>query len=576
MRRLLLLTLAAAIPTLAASAGSAAARAQSPSLTLNVTVSTPDNHPVRNLKSSDFHLTDNNIPQTIQTFSEHSSLTPSPAPQSLPVQPPGTFTDYSHLSPGAPITILLLDALNTPTKDQAFLRYQLQQYVEQASPTTHLAIFGLANHLILLQAPTSDPSILRTAVEHKLIPRTPTLVNQPSSVLPSPTDIAANLRQFQSDAGSLETELRPQLTLDALNTLAHYLATLPGRKTLLWLSASFPFSPNPTPPPSKPNPNTPTTNDAELRETLDLLARAQVAIDPIDAHPLLAQPAFDEAHPHRPISFADDLKHLPQTPADARSHIDQIALATGGQPILNATNLAATVAQAIAASANFYTLTYTPTPSTPADAYHPIHLTLTTPGPHLAYLRGYFPTAPDPSRARAYTSAAMARGGPTPEALFFKVRVLPASTALETAVAPHNDLSPDISPKGPFRRYLLDFLALPAQLTFTPLPDGNHLAKVEFLAYVYDAAGRLLDATGTTISLTATPANFTRLQHSAMQCHLELSVPDRDETFLRLAERDIPSNRIGVLEIPTADVSHLPPPPHRAPPPAGQSTPPGR
>jgi hypothetical protein len=160
----------------------------------------------------------------------------------------------------------------------------------------------------------------------------------------------------------------------------------------------------------------------------------------------------------------------------------------------------------------------------------------------------------------------MSRGAPTPQDLLFKARVLPASNTLETTAAPNNQLDPGVSPKGPFRRYDIDYVALPGELTFIQQPDGNRSAKVEFLSYVFDADGRLLNATGRTVSFEATPANFEKLQHSAMQCHLEISVPDRVETFLRIGVHDAPSNKFGVIELPTSDVSQLPPAVYHAPP----------
>ncbi|MGA8940976.1 MAG: hypothetical protein WB439_17565, partial [Acidobacteriaceae bacterium] len=92
MRTPLLLTLAAAIPICAASAQSpfnpppqtpppqATPVVNQPVLLDVVVVNDHDGHPLHNLKSSDFHLTDNNVPQTIQAFAEHSSQAPNPAP----------------------------------------------------------------------------------------------------------------------------------------------------------------------------------------------------------------------------------------------------------------------------------------------------------------------------------------------------------------------------------------------------------------------------------------------------------------------------------------------------------------
>ena len=551
------------ILTLAAALLAAALHAQS--VTVNIVVNDQSGHPIHGLKPENFHITEDTTPQTLLHAEEHTSLAPTPPTPQPPPLTPGTYVDYTPVPPNTTLNILLIDALNTPV-NPAFLRHQLQQYVNQANPNTRIAIFGLANRLILLQDFTSDPATLRNVVEHQLIPRSASLLAP--TLGPSATDLAANLRQFESEMGATETEFRAQFTLDALNTLGHYLAALPGRKNLIWLSGTFPA--NILPDPDLANPlQIAHATDAEFRETVNLLASAQVSIYPIDARALMTQPVSDSLS-----------KKFDQTPAAEHATMDKLATATGGHVLSNAGNLAQAVAQAIDAGANFYTLTYTPTNLTPDASFHQIHIALTTPETHLAYPRGYYaatPTTnaatpavgaapPDDDRAKAYASAAMSRGAPTPQDLLFKVRVLPASNDLETTAAPGNRLDPGVSPNGPFRRYNIDFAAPPAELTLTPQPDGNRSAKVEFLTYVFDADGRLLNFTGSTISFQVPPADFARLQHTALQCHLIISVPDRAEAFLRIAVRDVPSNKFGVIELPTSDVSQLPPPAYSEPP----------
>ncbi len=51
----------------------------------------------------------------------------------VPKLPAGTFTDYSPVPPDDTLNILLLDALNTPTKDQSYVRNRLQEYVNHAN-----------------------------------------------------------------------------------------------------------------------------------------------------------------------------------------------------------------------------------------------------------------------------------------------------------------------------------------------------------------------------------------------------------------------------------------------------------
>jgi len=542
---------------LAAAILHAAASAQAPSqiAVVDVVVNDQNGHPLHGLKPEDFHLSDSNAPQTLINVEEHAPQLPTrPAPTLAPL-PPGTFTNYTPIAPGTTLNILLLDALNTTAKDQHFIRNQLQQYVEHANPDTRIAIFGLANRLILLQGFTSDPATLRDVIERKLIARSPAAPgtsDRPTH--PSAIEIAANLRQFESETGAMETLLRPQYTLDAFNTLAHYLAAFPGRKNLLWFSGSFPLSFAPAP--SLPHPSdAATTDQEELHETLDLLARAQVTIDPIDARGLMTQPLSDAAD---------------------HAAADALAASTGGHAFYDIRNLADTVSNAIDAGANYYTLTYTPTTPKDDGTYHPLQVEIAKPDaarPHqLLYRRGYYAHLPQPTspavnssapaaengRAAAYKQAAMSRGAPPPEDLIFKVRALPDSTTTETAVAPNNQLSAFVPSNGPFRRYDLDFLMLAAQLTLTP-QAGHTTANVEFVAYVYDTDGRLLNAIGTELSLQAATTDVAKLAHNVVRCHLEISVPDRVETFLRIGVRDLSTNKFGVVEVPASTIGYLPP-----------------
>jgi VWFA-related protein len=575
---------------------------------VDVVVQDKNGQPVHGLKLENFRLTDGKAPQTILHCDEHSTLAPLRPGPTLPKMPPGYFTDYTPLPPDGTLNILLLDALNTPMKDQAFVRLQLQQYVDHVSPGTRIAIFGLANRLIMLQGFTSDPATLKNVVDHKLIPRSSTMLDDPTgtgveqqnlsdmvdSNAPGMAQLAANLQQFEAEQGAMMTQFRVQYTLDAFNTLAHYLAAFPGRKNLIWFSGSFPLSILPDP--SLQNPFAVVQVDEdEFRETTNLLTRAQVAVYPIDARGLVSQPMYDASNSGKNYTsksgkFNADLNKFTASQVADHGTMDEMAFETGGKSFYNTNNLADAVAKAMNAGANYYTLAYAPTNHKDDGAYREIHIDITgDPAAHglqLAYRHGYYadrasrshpeteaaatsaaPTAAQ-GLATAYLRAAMSRGAPTPQNMLFKVRVLPASADTETAAAPDNTLDPSVSPKGPFRRYDVDYAALPSQLTLTPQPDGHRSGKVEFLAYVFDVDGRLLDATGKIYDINLGPAAYDRFVHSAMECHIEVSVPTSKETFIRLGIRDVPSNKFGVVEVPTADVSHLPPPVYATPPPS--------
>ena len=588
------------------------AHASQPSVVLSVVVQDHEGQPVRGLKAQNFRVTEGGVPQTIARVDEHSSLSSPPKAPSFPPLPPGNFTDYTPIASGETLNILLIDGLNTPLKGEGFVRSQLFQYVRQANPNTRIAIFGLANHLILLQGFTSDPSVFRDVVERKLIARSPAITEHPPteeqsvpnlsthpSLVASPTIargpsailLAANLRAFEEQLNVTETDFRVPYTLDAFNTLAHYLGSFPGRKNLIWFSGSFPL--NIVPDPSLPHPFRVDDADAdELRETVELLSKAQVAVYPVDARSLIAQSATAGGSGDRAHSFSLDLGKVSQSQAAEHATMEAIAASTGGRAIYNPQSLADAVNSAVAAGSNYYSLTYSPADPEGESSYRPIHVDIIgVDAEHLqlSYRRGDYSNdaaSQSPDRAAAYEQAVMSRGGPTPEDLLFRVRVLPASTTTETALAPDNRLAPFLPEKGPFRRYDLDFLSQPGELTFTQQPDGHRVAKVEILVYVFDTEGTLLDTTGQEATLEPLHNDASKLARSVVRYHLQVSVPDRAETFLRIGMRDVPTNRFGVVEIPTSAVTSLPPatyepataptsPPAPAPArPAGRSTPP--
>lgn len=382
----------------------------------------------------------------------------------------------------------------------------------------------------------------------------------------------------------METQLRAHYTLDAFNTLAHYLAAFPGRKNLIWFSGSFPLNVLPDPTSARPS-EISTLDQTEFREMVNLFTKAEVAVYPIDARGLMTQPTFSAAtlgstvHANQVRRFDADLNKFSQSEAAEHAMMEDLATGTGGRAFYNINDLAEAVSSAIAAGADYYTLSYTPSNAKEDGAYRPIRVEVTGVDAartlQLFYRRGYYandasvpkpaqkpdPFAPSPEegRALAYKHAAMSRGAPTPEDILFKVRVVPASATTETVTAPDNELSLSVPANGPFRRFDIDYISLSSELTFAQQPEGHRAAKVEFMAYVYDTEGRLLNATGKNVSIEAKTTDVAKLMRGIVRCHLELSVPDRAETFLRIGMRDVATNRFGVIEIPASSLSSLPP-----------------
>jgi VWFA-related protein len=571
-----------------------------------VDVVVEDNYgkPVLGLTKDNFVLTEGKTPQAVSNFEAHAAGQPStPGPQ-LPKMPPGIFTNYTPVPPGGALNVLLLDTLNTPMTDQSFVRNQLQQYVKKADPRQRIAIFGLSTRLYLLQGFTSDPIVLKDAVEHKLLPRASNLLDDPASGTATPDDIAdgisdaaiaANVTQFEAEASAFQSQLRTQYTLDAFNDIAHYLSNFPGRKNLIWFSGSFPIDLLPDASLTDPF-SVMYLNDEEFQETTNLLGRAQVAVYPIDARGLMTNPAFSAVNNGKAFATGNPNKAMQAVSKfntsqfNEHSTMDRLAESTGGHAFYNTNGLAQAVALALDSGANYYTLTYNPSDQRFDGNYRSIKIALAgqfaNPNLNLklTYRRGYYANDPNSKKkepapatvaasetsaahaAEAYRRSAISHGAPLPEDILFKVRAVPASAAPENTLAPRNSVDPIKPIKGPFRRYAVDFVALPSDFQLTSSANGNHFGAIDFSLYLYSPEGALLNAVGNTFELNLPPASYQAFLKSPIGYRLEISAPVKGESYLRIVVHDVTSNHFGAIEVPVAAISNLPPAPAPAAP----------
>ncbi|MCU1323900.1 MAG: VWFA-related domain protein [Acidobacteriaceae bacterium] len=567
---------------------------------VDVVVTDKNQNPVHDLKQSDFSLLEGNAPQSITHFEEHRypALNAQPV-ESLPPMPPGMFTNFTAVPPSSSLNILLLDTLNTPMTDQAFVRDQLKNYLKKAQPGIPTAIFGLTSRLIMLQGFTSNPDLLKALVEKKVPGASPllndaagtdgqqSLSDQFGDVAgndPNSAQILANLQQFEAQEQSFQLQLRAKYTLDAMNLLARYLSGLPGRKNLIWFSGSFPISVLPDGDLQNPFATVASYED-EFLETTNLFTTSQVAVYPVDARGLMVSPNFSASNSgskyvRNPRAFgSDETKFFQQTSAE-HSTMLQMAEQTGGHAFINTNGLTQAIATAITSGSNYYTLAYTPTDPHYDGRYRKIRVHLQQ-GQNLSYRRGYYAVDPDAptklARAKAETQgnvkgtpvkppptdimrAAMTRGAPNPSGILFKVRILPAATTPEATLVSGNEANPDLKlSHGPYRRYVLEMAADPRAILFTHTSDALYHGDIQVRAYVYNQDGALIIDCFNTAHATIDAPAMQRMLATGIQMHQQISVPEKGTYFLRIGIHDLNSDRLGAVEVPIATVKNLPP-----------------
>jgi VWFA-related protein len=563
---------------------------------VDVAVTDKQQNPVHHLNASDFALMENGAPQQVKHFEEHVAMTAAEAAR-LPPMPhllPGYFSNYSPAPAGGTVNVLLLDALNTPMKDQAYVRDQLLEYLKNAPVGAPIAIFGFTGRLILLQGFSSDPAVLKAAVLERGKPEMSQLLDDPlgGATSASMTDfmrapmggggkdpmgsqLKTSIQQNESQHISQQLEQRMLLTLTAMDQLARYLEGIPGRKNLVWFSGSFPLSLLPDGDLADPF-SVVANAEEQYRETTNLLARGQIAVYPIDARGVLTSAVHAASNPMKsyagnPHAFAKDQAKFFQDMFAAHDTMLQMAKDTGGRAFVDTDGLTAALGQAIRSGSDYYTISYTPSDSNWNGKYRKIEVKLKD-GRNvtLAYRRGYFADDPDkvkPHRESAEAdpvpqsamSVAMMRGAPPATEILMKVRVLPATVATEATVADGNTLNPDpkLKLKGPFRRFAVDMEADIGGLSFAASEDGRYRCPVEFVTFVYDREGTVINAVDTPMSANLTAEQYKALARTGLPFHAEISVPVGGDYFLRTAVMDRRTGRVGSVELPVAAVEKL-------------------
>ena len=572
-------------------------RAHAKLVSVDVVVTDRDHHPVHDLKQQDFAVFENGHPQNINSFTE-SKATP-PAAIKLPAMPRGYFTNDLPRPTSNAVNILLLDALNTPMMDQNYLHQQLLEFLRRSPPGSNTAIFGLSSKLVLLQGFASDPEVLKAALTKRTAQASKQLTDVVggNSTVDTAGDVdtsmggvlsatqVASLQTWLDMQESFQTIVRVKDTLDAMNVLARWLATIPGRKNLIWFSGSFPLDILPDATQTSTDPFAQVADaEEEYRETSDMLARAQVAVYPIDVRGLMVSPTSGGAMAGskgirtangRGNAFTNDNTRFFLSTSAEHNTMQRMADDTGGHAFFNTNGLVDAIAHVIDDGSNFYVLSYSPTDSDWNGGFRKIQVKLAEQGYTLAYRHGYYADEPNsvsspPAAGTAVVASksdsrlivkAMAHAVPGSTQVLYKLRVLPTSMAPEDTVAPGNLFneakSTDLKP--PFRRYSVDFVVVPANITFTATADGMHHTLLAFVTIVYNQDGVLVNRISRVIPATLNQDQFSNILQHGFPYHQEISVPVKGQYSIRTGVHDLKTNRVGTTELPVAAVKDLAP-----------------
>src|ERR1035438_7096699 len=291
---------------------------------VSVVLRSKKGNPVTDLKPEDFTVLDEGKPQKIAFF---TPATPPAKPQSqsaprASLLPPNAFTnryDLKGQDPPAAATVVLFDALNTAPNDQSFVRKEVIHFLESLKPQDHVAVYGLTTQLLILHDFTRDSADL-VAAANRYSPKelaafdaTHTPDIDLASLGADPVQWAMlqnSINNANGIIGDQYTKDRVAMTVEAMNEIANHVSSIPGRKSIVWISGGLPIQTG-SAKLGKPGYGGPsgigaTTDnrlpqhdralvkfDEMVRQVADTLNRSNIAMYAIDAKGVELDPAMD-------------------------------------------------------------------------------------------------------------------------------------------------------------------------------------------------------------------------------------------------------------------------------------------
>ena len=355
---------------------------------VSVTVQDANGKPVKGLTKDDFVLLDQGQRQQIASISEGTRNFATTGA----VTGPNHFTN--QLAPGngsaPPLIVIVVDAYNTYYHDYYYrpgppdyncapgscpppllgtIFKQVEKFISQMQPQDRVALYQLNDQLDLLQDFTND----RDALQHGL--------DRGKKSAGTQTYLAC----AQNDQAQMSNR-----TMIAMSLIADRLATIPGRKNLIWLSTGFPYRK--------------VTTDSKMDKTAETLGSEDLPLFAVDAHGLAAPLAVPGAGAAggggmvsgadlpTPSTFgnADGFMCGPHSAPGGFSEVRNLSEMSGGRAFYNTNDFAGAIRKVIDNSSASYVLEYYPDHNKWNGEFREIKVKVNRPGMEVHARRGYY------------------------------------------------------------------------------------------------------------------------------------------------------------------------------------------
>lgn len=543
---------------------------------VDVVVTDSSGQPLKDrFTEKDFTVLEDGKPQKISFFS-FQQLEGREGPKQRPPQlPPHVVTNRSEYQPTAvPPIVLLLDGINTPVENNMVVRQQMLNFLaDHFDPHARIAVFLLGNELAMLQDFTSDPALLTAAMKKyrsqasaagrqggtDVQLQAPTFdgaslppqargqagMGSGNSELRSLMNISYALARFEKESNANVMEMRIAHTADGLMSIARYLAGFPGRKVVIWFSASFPLSLSVVDPEDF---DVYRSYADRIRATTNLLSDAQVAVYTVDARGLMGNLIADPSDTGRDADGRMALTVDAHMKANSKETFERfstedsltkVAEETGGRVFLNTNDFDRAIAESIRDSSNFYEIGYYPTHKQWDGKFHTVKVKVAGNGLTVRHRRGYYASDPESWRRAGAKemNLALERDSVISTGVLFYARAMPPPANGEVKV---------------------EFLVDTHTITFETMSENQRYCNLEFQVQAFTTDGKLVKAEVQQAEAPLKPETFDRILKTGLPMPVPIKLTP-GQYILHLGVRDNRTGQFGTSELPlTIGEVHVP------------------
>jgi VWFA-related protein len=497
---------------------------------------------VTDLRADEVQILEDGKPQQITNFS-YVSLDSTPASRPMVAATPLD----KNAPPVPPVRLrreqvrrtmaLVVDDLGLSFESAHFVRQALKKFVDQQmQPDDLVAIIRTGGGIGALQGFTSDKRQLYAAVEKvKWNPSGRAGVSAVPPIEPDPlegtpaegrdTTPSEDFDQFREDVFAVGS-------LGTLNYIVKGLKELPGRKSIVFISDGFRMY-------SRSEPLGSQRIQVAMQRLTEQANRASVVVYTMDARGLqtLSLTAADSTTGMTTDQVQQRLSNRRTDFFDSQGGLDYLARETGGIPFRNSNDLNAGIRRVIEDQQGYYLIGYRPGDSTFDQVsgrrkFHKLSLKITRPGKFNVRMRhGFFGITDEEVKPVPRTREQQLVGAITSP--FGSTGVHVRLTSLFA-----ND------PKlGSIMRSMVHVEG--RDLTFSNEPDGSHKANFDILAITFGDNGNVIDQIGRTHTMQLKGITYERVLKDGLTYNLTVPVKKAGAYQLRLALRDVPTERVG-------------------------------